>query len=116
MRVPLSDIVIFAIPAHKISHAGLDRGVRLEAGEPSSRLAVGEGARHVAGLHRHVVADRFLAERALDRLDEVEQLDRLAVADIDDAKRRGRAEAERRRRSPRTGACGTAVGAAARSP
>ncbi len=59
--------------------------------------------RHVARLHRPLVADRTAAEQALERVDERVEVDRLVIADVVDRVRRAaRAPAAADARASRT--------------
>lgn len=91
------NVVVVLIPLGKGPQAVLERRCGLVAQVALERRGVGVGDGHVAGLHRHellvrleVVVGRehaLLHQHALQRVDEVEQVLGVRVADVVDAVR-----------------------------
>jgi len=76
--------VITAIPLHESSDSSFDRRGRFETDIANQIIDVSIRRGDVARLHREEVFLRRLAEAFFERLDEVQQLDRLVVADVVD--------------------------------
>src|SRR3546814_3046576 len=68
--------------------AGFQRRARSEADGVGQRIDVGKGARDVTRLHRLEITPCFLTELVLEDFDHAQQLHRIVVADVVDAKRR----------------------------
>src|SRR3981189_3524569 len=60
-------LVVGAVPVDEAPNSVLDRRIGREGDRLAQVVDVGKSFRHVAGLHRHQLADRGLAHRLLDQ-------------------------------------------------
>ena len=76
--------IILLIPVHEGADTALNRGRRPIPRKRLQKIGAGKCNANVAGLHRQHVFLRLPAERLFDRGDEIEEIDGLTAADIDD--------------------------------
>src|SRR5690348_17246893 len=80
----LAPFVIVAIPIDEAPQADIDRRARREAKIAASGGDVGIGRRHIALLHRYVLALGGLAHGGFERRDEIAEILGPVVAEIVD--------------------------------
>src|SRR6186713_1760382 len=81
-RLWAADFVIVQIPVNEPANTLFDGCGWLESDVPGEVVYVRKCGRYIAGLHRQKALVRLPAETILNHLDQVQQLDRVVVADI----------------------------------
>src|ERR1700716_151945 len=84
LSIGTSNFVVAAIPCDKTVNAVLNGGLGPEADVAHQIPYIGEGFRHVAGLHRHHILYGRSAQLLLQKCHDMRKLFRVMVADIID--------------------------------
>src|SRR5450432_3860876 len=88
LSIGASNFVVIAIPCDKTGNPILDRGLGPEADVTQEIADIGEGFRHISGLHRQHILYRRAAQRLLQKFYYISKLFRVVIADIVNPRRR----------------------------
>src|ERR1700704_3994425 len=88
LSIVASNFVVVAIPCDEIANAVLNGGPWAEADIAHQIADIGEGLRHVSGLHRQHILYRRAAQLLLQKSHHMHELFRVMITDIVDLRRR----------------------------